>query len=191
MLNLLHNKSQLYLFAPEPLSVTVLSRQNAEEQASTFSSNDFVVSIGNPEQAELHFPCPALHLHFFDKEDDRCITEEQADVLAEFVRKEIGIGRHHFIVHCNQGVSRSAGVAAAFLRAFGFDEGIILDDGRYCINGWCYLHVCRAFGLKVSEEEATAARLRSRRAYLLTWSVVGDDEETDNSESAMVDVDLI
>ena len=83
------------------------------------------------------------------------------------------------------------GVAAAFLRAFGFDEGIILDDGRYCINGWCYLHVCRAFGLKVSEEEATTARLRSRRAYLLTWSVVGDDEETDNSESAMVDVDLI
>lgn len=191
MLNLLHNKSQLHLFAPEPLSVTVLSRQDAEEQASTFSSNDFVVSIGNPEQAELHFPCPALHLHFFDKEDDRCITEEQADVLAEFVRKEIGIGRHHFIVHCNQGVSRSAGVAAAFLRAFGFDEGIILDDGRYCINGWCYLHVCRAFGLKVSEEEATTARLRSRRAYLLTWSVVGDDAETDNSESAMVDVDLI
>lgn len=191
MLNLLRNKSQLYLFAPEPLSVTVLSRQDAEEQALTFGSNDFVVSIGNPEQTELHFPCPSLHLHFFDKEDDRCITEEQADVLAEFVRKEIGIGRHHFIVHCNQGVSRSAGVAAAFLRAFGFDEGIILDDGRYCINGWCYLHVCRAFGLKVSEEEATAVRLRSRRAYLLTWSVVGDDEETDNSESAMVDVDLI
>lgn len=191
MLNLLRNKSQLYLFAPEPLSVTVLSRQDAEEQAPTFGSNDYVVSIGNPEQTELHFPCPSLHLHFFDKEDDRCITEEQADALAAFVRKEIGLGRHHFIVHCNQGISRSAGAAAAFLRAFGFDEGIILDDGRYCINGWCYLHVCRAFGLKVSEEEATAARLRSRRAYLLTWSVVGDDEETDNSESAMVDVDLI
>lgn len=41
MLNLLCNKSQLHLFAPEPLSVTVLSRQDAEEQASTFSSNDF------------------------------------------------------------------------------------------------------------------------------------------------------
>ena len=72
MLNLLRNKSQLYLFAPEPLSVTVLSRQDAEEQAPTFGSNDFVVSIGNPEQTELHFPCPSLHLHFFDKEDDRC-----------------------------------------------------------------------------------------------------------------------
>lgn len=102
MLNLLRNKSQLYLFAPEPLSVTVLSRQDAEEQAPTFGSNDFVVSIGNPEQTELHFPCSSLHLHFFDKEDDRCITEEQADALAAFVRKEIGLGRHHFIVHCNQ-----------------------------------------------------------------------------------------
>lgn len=190
MLNLLHNKPQLHLFAPEPLSVTVLSRQEAEAQAPTFGPNDFVVSIGNPEQAELHFPCPVLHLHFFDKEDDRCITEEQADTLAAFVRKEIGLGRHHLIVHCNQGVSRSAGVAAAFLRAFGFDEGIILDDGRYCINGWCYLHVCRAFGLKVSEEEATAARLRSRRAYLLTWSVVGNSEATDGSEST-VDDDLV
>lgn len=88
MLNLLRNKSQLYLFAPEPLSVTVLSRQDAEEQAPTFGSNDFVVSIGNPEQTELHFPCPSLHLHFFDKEDDRCITEEQADALAAFVRKK-------------------------------------------------------------------------------------------------------
>lgn len=101
MLNLLRNKSQLHLFAPEPLSVTVLSRQDAEEQA---------------------------------------------DALTAFVRKEIGLGRHHFIVHCNQGISRSAGVAAAFLRAFVFAEGIILDDGRCCINGWCYLHVCRAFG---------------------------------------------
>lgn len=191
MLNLLHNKPQLHLFAPEPLSVTVLSRQEAEAQAPTFGSNDFVVSIGNPEQAELHFPCPVLHLHFFDKEDDRCITEEQADTLAAFVRKEIGLGRHHLIVHCNQGISRSAGVAAAFLRAFRFDEEIILDDGRYCINGWCYLHVCRAFGLKVSEEEATAARLRSRRAYLLTWSVVGDSEKNGNPGNAMVDGDLI
>ena len=167
------------------------TRQNAEEQAPTFGSNDFVVSIGNPEQAELHFPCPSLHLHFFDKEDDRCITEEQADALAAFVRKEIGLGRHHFIVHCNQGISRSAGAAAAFLRAFGFDEGIILDDGRYCINGWCYLQVCRAFGLKVSEEEATAARLRSRRAYLLTWSVVGNDEEAADSEDAITDADFM
>ena len=73
MLNLLHNKPQLHLFAPEPLSVTVLSRQNAEEQAPTFGSNDFVVSIGNPEQAELHFPCPSLHLHFFDKETETCL----------------------------------------------------------------------------------------------------------------------
>ena len=31
MLNLLRNKSQLYLFAPEPLSVTVLSRKKARK----------------------------------------------------------------------------------------------------------------------------------------------------------------
>lgn len=105
MLNLLHSKPQLHLFTPEPLSATVLSRQEAEAQAPTFGSNDFVVSIGNPGQSELHFPCPVLHLHFFDKEDDRCITEEQADTLAAFVRKEIGLGRHHLIVHCNQGIS--------------------------------------------------------------------------------------
>ena len=85
MLNLLRNKSQLYLFAPEPLSVTVLSRQDAEEQAPTFGSNDFVVSIGNPEQTELHFPCPSLHLHFFDKEDDRCITEEKKSASAAII----------------------------------------------------------------------------------------------------------
>lgn len=44
--------------------------------------------------------------------------------------------------------------------------------------------------MKVSEEEATAARLRSRRAYLLTWSVVGDEEETNDSEDTTTDVDL-
>lgn len=99
MLNLLHSKPQLHLFTPEPLSVTVLSRQEAEAQAPTFGFNDFVVSIGNPGQSELHFPCPVLHLHFFDKEDDRCITEEQADTLAAFVRKEIGLS-------CVQGKNR-------------------------------------------------------------------------------------
>lgn len=35
MLNLLRNKFQMHLFAPEPLSVTVLSRQEAEAQAPT------------------------------------------------------------------------------------------------------------------------------------------------------------
>lgn len=42
------------------------------------------------------------------------------------------------IVHCDAGISRSAGVAAAILKHTTGDDSAISQNGRYDPNPWCY-----------------------------------------------------
>ncbi len=49
------------------------------------------------------------------------------------------------VVHCDGGVSRSAGVAAAILRWFGEDDSDILCSRSKRPNMWCYNRVLDAF----------------------------------------------
>lgn len=42
------------------------------------------------------------------------------------------------IVHCDAGVSRSAGVCAAIQKYLGYDDFSIFDNPRYCPNMRCY-----------------------------------------------------
>ena len=95
------------------------------------------------------YPAPrVLRLCFDDAEGaDRrqvLISAEQAEAICAFVlrcRDEIDL----LIVHCTQGASRSAAVAAAVLRGLGEDDRLIWDDPRYCPNRLVYSVVCAAF----------------------------------------------
>ncbi len=49
------------------------------------------------------------------------------------------------VVHCDGGVSRSAGVAAAILRWFDADEYAVFRSRSKCPNMWCYNRVLDAF----------------------------------------------
>jgi predicted protein tyrosine phosphatase len=95
------------------------------------------------------YPAPrVLRLCFDDAEGaDRrqvLISAEQAEAICAFVlrcRNEIDL----LIVHCTQGASRSAAVAAAVLHGLGEDDRLIWDDPRYCPNRLVYSVVSAAF----------------------------------------------
>lgn len=94
---------------------------------------------------------------FFDADEQRSIdiaddyaftrelmTDKDAKLITEFADKYKDI---LLIVHCDEGVSRSAGIAAAILRHYTGDDAQIFDNVfSYNPNMWCYFKVLKAFG---------------------------------------------
>jgi hypothetical protein len=56
------------------------------------------------------------------------------------------------VVHCEAGISRSAGVAAAIGMALNNDDSFIFNDSRFTPNRTCYREVMEAFGLENNGE---------------------------------------
>ena len=72
-----------------------------------------------------------------------CMTADQAIEVADFVllvRKDV----ERFIVHCEFGQSRSAGIAAAISQYIEGNDAGIFTDGRYYPNRTCYRYVLNA-----------------------------------------------
>lgn len=88
---------------------------------------------------------------------DDCITPEQGSQIVDFVNSHPEA--EQIVVHCEAGVSRSAGVCAALKYAMTGNDMDIFRNGRYCPNMACYrtvLDACerKGFGLfKPPEEE--------------------------------------
>jgi predicted protein tyrosine phosphatase len=59
------------------------------------------------------------------------------------------------IVHCDAGISRSAGVAAAILYAKTGDDSLIFDSGRYAPNMRCYRMVLNELMMGDAEHPLT------------------------------------
>ena len=75
---------------------------------------------------------------------DNCITEADALKIVSFV-SETAKSQDRLIVHCEAGVSRSAGVAAAILKALTGDDKEVFNNPRYVPNMTCYRAVLNAF----------------------------------------------
>lgn len=96
------------------------------------------------------YPVPlVLRLCFDDATDagfwQNLITPEQALAVCDFALSlppEVEL----LIVHCTEGVSRSAAVAAAVLEGMGGDAGWIWQSGDYRPNPLVYRTVLAAFG---------------------------------------------
>lgn len=160
----------LYQASAKPhFTVTVLSREDAMRQADSFGKDTCVISIVTPGKANVNFPCDTLHVAFYDTTEPIGISIVDAVQIKDFVNQELAKSIKHLVIHCDAGVSRSAGVAAAILKATGRDESEILDNPNYFINARCYAYVLMAFGIDVTEEDVAAARARSKRAYLSNW----------------------
>lgn len=160
----------LYQASAKPyFTVTVLSREEAIRQADSFGKDTCVISIVTPGKTNVSFPCDTLHEAFYDTTEPIGISIADAVQIKDFVIQELAKGITHLVVHCDAGVSRSAGVAAAILRATGLDECEILDNPSYFINARCYAYVLIAFGIDVTEEDVAVVRERSEKAYLSNW----------------------
>lgn len=158
--------------APQGIIVTVLSREKMTEMAMCLPKRSCVISINTPGAEHLPIPAKTLYLDFPDTESDAGMTESDAVKVAAFVEQNVEDGNNHIYVHCDQGVSRSAGTAAAILRAYGQDESQILDCNEYCINGRCYEFVLSAFHVFVTDDEVSMAKQRSKSAYMRSWPML-------------------
>ena len=88
--------------------------------------------------------------------EEGAMTEEQAQEIVRFVGKMASRGMEHLVVHCDGGVSRSAGVAAALGDILGLGDGFVFDDPWKCPNMGCYRKVLRAGRVPITEEEILA-----------------------------------
>ncbi len=138
------------------LKVTVMSRRNAVLYCGQKNPDKSVmISISDPRMVydSEPFASPAngiidiLHLSFSDADSEgldvygNCVdesdlmTDEDARRVAEFVEAH----KDAFIlVHCDAGISRSAGVAAAILKHYTGDDSRVFKSGRHYPNMWCY-----------------------------------------------------
>lgn len=134
----------------------IMVKSQYDTEAYSMEEHDetsVIISIAscNMEHADI-VPCElngikdVLFLNFNDTDckdlTSGCINDEDAENIKEFVQKyEEDDSVDLMIVHCEAGVSRSAGVAAAIMKYLWNDDSAIFDDSKYHPNMLCYITV--------------------------------------------------
>ena len=98
--------------------------------------------------ADADRPGPDVYGNMTDMGD--MMTEEDAARVAKFVQRHRDTD---IIVHCDAGISRSSGVAAAIMRYLTGNDDAIFDNGRYCPNMWCYRKTLQALNALDEEQK--------------------------------------
>ena len=150
------------------MNVTVMNRKNAVQYSKQKNSEHTVmISISDPRMIyeseaivnKENGILDILRLSFSDADhkgldvygnyvdESDLMTDEDARKVADFVQKYTDVT---ILVHCDAGISRSAGVAAAILKYYTGEDSKVFKSGRYYPNMWCYRKTLNA--LQTSEE---------------------------------------
>ena len=131
------------VFEGDILKLQVLDRSLA--RTVTHTEPYAVISIGEPQMKSAPLAASpqcqsVLRLHFSDVASDlprlRSLTHvapftpEMARQIADFAREQIRNGVNLIVVHCEAGMSRSAGVATALSQFYNHDETPFLAHYR-------------------------------------------------------------
>ena len=138
------------------MKVTVLSRRNAMAYCyQSHVSPSVMISISDPNMRYDTAPfCSSdnkvkkiLRLSFADADrpgvdvygrnasETDLMSREDAMKVRRLLESYPGLD---VIVHCDAGISRSAGVAAGILKAKTGDDSQVFDDPGFCPNRHCY-----------------------------------------------------
>ena len=111
-----------------------------------------IISIRNPYLDEFtKYPFVSkdnnvkaiLPMYFADVTDgEDAMNKDMGEAIVNFVTRH---PNEDIIVHCEMGVSRSAGVAAALMKYFNGDDMPIFRSYKYRPNMTCYRMVINAF----------------------------------------------
>ena len=135
------------------MNIQVMSR--AKAQQFSYSAHHATIAIISISDCDKEFPNlrnnpgngivyqSKFHFDDVDDGDTHCITDTDAMGIATFVFS-IKDKANLLIVHCEAGVSRSAGVAAAIMKFIDDDDTPIFDSYEYRPNMTCYKKVLRA-----------------------------------------------
>lgn len=144
------------------MKFVILNKSKAERFSYTdYSSDKVIISISTPGDEKAEFDRnnktikDILYLEFYDISYNSQeifkgyapMTDEDAVKIKDFVLKwkdEVDT----LWVHCDAGISRSAGVAAGILEALGEDNSYIFDSKMYFPNLLCYRKTLNAFTSK-------------------------------------------
>lgn len=130
----------------------VMSRNNARSISFDNSIEDcIIISITDVGSEPNHFNNNShikavLNVQFNDVEfnENGCISDAQANEIISFVNDNIN-NVNKIIVHCEAGISRSAGVCAALMKIINDDDSPIFDNPRFCPNMSCYRAIMEAY----------------------------------------------
>lgn len=144
------------------LEFLILNKSKAQRLSyNDFSSEKVIISISTPGDEKTVFNPnnntikDVLYLSFYD------ISYETQDIFKGYpaMSDNDAIKIRDFVlkwkdkvdtlwVQCDMGISRSAGVAAGIVEAFGKDNSFILNSKIYYPNMLCYHKTLNAFKIK-------------------------------------------
>ncbi len=133
------------------MNISIMSRRDAKKYSYRLPFKTAIISITDPDSVDNSFGksenlVAVLKLKFEDvcSGYPGCMTEEDARKIVDFVNSvedKIDL----LVVHCEAGISRSAGVAAAISRFKHGDDSWVFDSGKYIPNMHCYKLVLQEF----------------------------------------------
>lgn len=141
------------------MEFVILNKSKAQRLSYTdYSSDKVIISIRTPGDEKAKFDSnnktikDILYLEFYDISYNSQeifkgyapMTDEDAVKIKDFVLKwkdKVDT----IWVHCDAGISRSAGVAAGILEGFGEDTSFIFDSKMYFPNLLCYRKTLNTF----------------------------------------------
>ena len=129
------------------MEFAVMNRHLAYKYAYTdHVETSAIISISSVDRDKPNLPIrrangikTILYLYFDDVESGpNAITHDDAKQIILFADNAAKMKVDRFIVHCEAGVSRSAGVCAAVKKYLGYDDDDIFDNPKYFPDMRCY-----------------------------------------------------
>ena len=94
-------------------------------------------------------PTVMISIYGYDAKVGDLMGDEDAAKVAELL---CAYPDTDVIVHCDAGISRSAGIAAAILKHTTGDDSSIFENGLYDPNQWCYQKTLKALAATQTEQ---------------------------------------
>ena len=139
-----------YCYNPHPEPVVMISVSDPHRQ---YADAPFCSEVNNVRRvlslcfADANQPGPDIY--GYDARVEDLMRDEDAAQVAELLRTYPDTD---VIVHCDAGISRSAGIAAAVLKHTTGDDSSIFENGLYDPNLWCYQKTLAALTAAEAEQ---------------------------------------
>jgi predicted protein tyrosine phosphatase len=157
--------------------IIVMSKDEAIKHSYHKNIDDCImISIQDTSQNNVKFNRnpkinAILRLFFsdieYEIESGIMMSKNDAKTLKDFIdlwKEKVGT----IIIHCQAGISRSAGVAASiekYLNGEMMELEDIWNNHKYSPNGCCYKICCKAFGFDVSEDDIKRLKYLNNKAH--------------------------